>query len=140
MVHGHDHGTKESVARFLEQLGLDVIILHEQPNSGKTVIEKFESFSDVGFAVILLTADDDVSSGNKRARQNVILELGYFIGSLGRCRVCALKKGELEVPSDILGVLWTDLDDKGSWRLSLGQELQAAGYKVDWNKVTRSRA
>lgn len=139
VVHGHDQGAKESVARFLEQLGLEVIILHEQPNSGKTVIEKFESYSDVGFAVVLLTPDDETVSGGKRARQNVILELGYFIGSLGRGKVCALRKGDVEVPSDILGVLWTDFDDNSDWRISLGQELQAAGHSIDWNKVMRPK-
>jgi predicted nucleotide-binding protein len=98
---------KESVARFLEKLDLRPIILHEQPNKGRTVIEKFEAHSDVGFAVVLLTPDDVgglASSPDKlsrRARQNVILELGYFIGKLGRAKVCALYKEGVEIPSDI---------------------------------------
>jgi hypothetical protein len=109
IVHGHDEGARESVARFLEQLDFDPIILHEQANQGRTIIEKIEAHGDVGFAVVLLTPDDigSVQGGDPlpRARQNVLLELGYFIGRLGRARVCALKRGDVEVPSDFGGVV-----------------------------------
>jgi predicted nucleotide-binding protein len=95
IVHGQADGPREAVARFLEQLGIEPIILHEHANRGRTIIEKFEAHADVGFAIILLTPDDmGVAQGGKqrpRARQNVILELGYFIGRLGRSHVCALK-------------------------------------------------
>jgi predicted nucleotide-binding protein len=130
---------KESVARFLEKLGLTPVILHEQPNAGKTVIEKFEAHSDVGFAVVLLTPDDLGGSAsspdklNHRARQNVILELGYFIGKLGRAKVCALHKGGVEIPSDIHGVLYVPYDAGNGWRLSLASEIKAAGIAVDLN-------
>ncbi len=97
LVHGHDEAVLQEVARFLEQLDQDVIVLREQPNRGRTIVEKFEDFSDVGFAVVLLTADDrggpiaaTFDEQQPRARQNVILELGYFLGRLGRSRVCAL--------------------------------------------------
>ena len=106
IVHGHDEAAKQSVARFLEQMSFQPIILHEQPNLGRTIIEKIEDHHDVGFAVVLLTLDDEcvTPTGNKkRARQNVVLELGYFIGHLGRDRVAALKRGDLELPSDIIG-------------------------------------
>lgn len=100
VVHGHDNEAKEGVARFLYKLGLEPIILHEQASAGRTVIEKFETYSHgVAFAVVLLTPDDlgaaaaDVSNLRSRARQNVIMELGYFIGKLGRMRVCACTKG-----------------------------------------------
>jgi predicted nucleotide-binding protein len=139
LVHGHDNGVKETVARFLDGIGFEPIILHEHPNCGQTVIEKFELHSDVGFAVVLLTPDDNIESGKKRARQNVILELGYFIGKLGRAKVCALKKGEIELPSDILGIAWTEVDDAGAWRMSLGKEIEAAGFELDWNQVMRGR-
>jgi predicted nucleotide-binding protein len=113
-----------------------------QQLSGQTLIEKFEAHSDVGFAVVLLT-DDDLGGPkggeqNPRARQNVVLELGYFIGRLGRDRVCALKNGNIELPSDILGIVWEDLDDQGGWRAKLARELQAAKYEIDWNAVMRS--
>jgi len=137
VVHGHDGEAKESVARFLEKLGLDVIILHEQPNQGRTIIEKFEiSSKNVAFAVVLLTPDDlgyGVDKPEKlepRARQNVILELGYFLGRLGRTRVCALYKGGVELPSDFQGVVYIELDPAGAWRTKLAQELLGAKITI----------
>ncbi len=134
IVHGHDEAAKQSVARFLEQMNFQPIILHEQPNLGRTIIEKIEDHRDVGFAVVLLTPDDECVTphGNKkRPRQNVILELGYFIGHLGRDRVAALKRGDLELPSDIIGVVYTDFDDRGAWKMDLAKELKGAGYAID---------
>lgn len=139
IVHGHDEGARESVARFLERLGFEPVILHEQANRGRTVIEKVEANSDVSFAVVLLTPDDEgsVKGGppEPRARQNVLLELGYFIGKLGRAHVCALKKGPVEIPSDFAGVVWEAMDAGGGWKQALARELQAAGHAIDWNKV-----
>jgi Predicted nucleotide-binding protein containing TIR-like domain len=141
IVHGHDEGAREAVARFLFQLGLEPIILHEQANRGRTVIEKVEANGDVSFAVVLLTPDDEgcVKGGKPepRARQNVLLELGYFIGRLGRENVCALKRGAVEIPSDFAGVVWEPMDNGNGWKQSLGRELQAAGHSIDWNKVMR---
>jgi predicted nucleotide-binding protein len=134
IVHGHDEAAKQSVARFLEQLKFQAIILHEQANQGRTIIEKIESNRDVGFAVVLLTPDDEcvTPAGNKkRARQNVILELGYFISHLGRDRVAALKKGDVELPSDVMGVVYTEFDDRGAWKMDLARELKAAGYSIE---------
>lgn len=139
IVHGHDAEVRESVARFLERIGLQAIILHEQANQGRTVIEKVEANGDVGFAVVLLTPDDiGCAKGGEpepRARQNVLLELGYFIGRLGRSRVCALKRGELEIPSDFAGIVWESMDSGSGWKLSLARELKAAGHQVDLNKA-----
>lgn len=142
IVHGHDGEARESVARFIGNIGLTPIILHEQANMGRTVIEKVEAHSEVGFAVVLLTPDDEgrVKGANElesRARQNVLLELGYFIGRLGRENVCALKRGALEIPSDFAGVVWETMDTGGGWKQALGRELNAAGYEIDWNKVMR---
>lgn len=139
IVHGHDNGARETVARFLERIGFEAIILHEQANQGRTVIEKVEAHGEVGFAVVLLTPDDEgrVIGGElePRARQNVLLELGYFIGRLGRDKVCALKRGAVDIPSDFAGVVWEKMDEAGGWKQALGRELQAAGHIVDWNKV-----
>jgi predicted nucleotide-binding protein len=141
VVHGHDEGAREAVARYLERLGFEAIILHEQANKGRTVIEKIEAHGEVGFAVVLLTPDDVGSlKGDNlqpRARQNVLLELGYFVGRLGRSRVCALKRGEVEVPSDFGGVVYETFDDKGAWKTALGKELEAAGFEIDWNAAMR---
>lgn len=139
IVHGHDGEARETVARFLEKMGFQAIILHEQANQGRTVIEKVEANGDVGFAVVLLTPDDvGCAKGGEpepRARQNVLLELGYFIGRLGRAKVCALKRGELEIPSDFAGVVWEKMDNNSGWKLALARELKAAGHGVDLNKA-----
>lgn len=137
VVHGHDEAMKESVARTIGKLGLNPIILHEQPDQGRTIIEKFTDYSNVGFAVVLLSPDDmgySVKAGEEstkfRARQNVILELGFFLGKLGRRKVVVLHKGSVELPSDYHGVLYTPFDNDGAWRLKLVQELKACGYEV----------
>lgn len=140
IVHGHDDGSKEAVARFLERQGIRPIILHEQLNRGKTIIEKFEEHaSKVGFAIILMTPDDMGYQVGKedekqfRARQNVILELGYFTARLGRSEIFVLRKGIIELPSDIFGIIYEEMDEGGAWKLRLAGELKAAGYKVDMN-------
>lgn len=140
IVHGHDGEARELVARFLKSMDFEPVILHEQANQGGTVIEKFEAHSDVGFAVVLLTPDDLGRSIKEeelkpRARQNVLLELGYFIGHLGRDKVCALRRGDVELPSDYVGVVWEKMDDSGGWKLALARELKAAGHEVDLNKA-----
>lgn len=145
VVHGRDEDLKNSMARFLERLELDVIILGEQPNQGKTIIEKFEANADVKCAVILLSPDDvgclgaeyTESSENlkSRARQNAILELGYFIGKLGRENVFAICKGTLELPSDLHGVIYIPFDPSGGWKLMIAKELKASGLMIDMNKA-----
>jgi predicted nucleotide-binding protein len=141
VVHGHDDGAREALARFLEKIELEAIILREQPDQGLTIIEKFETYaSQVSFAVVLLTPDDlgGLASGSaqaSRARQNVIFELGYFVGKLGRGRACLLRKGDLEIPSDLNGVIYTEIDGSDGWKLKLAQELKAAGFSFDANKL-----
>ena len=141
IVHGHDEGVRETVARFLEKLRIEALILHEQATGGRTIIEKLERNSDVDFAIILLTPDDVGASASaqqhlsSRARQNVILELGYFVGKLGRNRVCAIYKGNIELPSDFIGVGYIKFDSDGGWRLNLAKELREAGFAVDLNKA-----
>ena len=140
VVQGHDE-VRERVARLLEHLGLRPIILQEQPNRGQTIIEKFESYASVGFAVVLLTPDDVGRSASNpedlkpRARQNVIFELGFFVAALGRRRVCALYKGDVELPSDYRGVVYIPIDPADGWQLKLARELKYAGLDVDLNKV-----
>ena len=139
VIHGKDNEAKVMVARFLERLDLKPIILHEQSNQGRTIIEKFEQHAQVGFAVALLTSDDvgalqeDAENLKPRARQNVVFEFGYFIGRIGRNRVCALTKGDVEIPSDCDGVIYIPLDDAGAWKMNLVKELKGAGIGVDAN-------
>lgn len=141
VVHGHDDGTKETVARFLSKIDLEPVILHEQPNQGRTIIEKFEAYSDVAFAVVLFTPDDigyavgKEADAKPRARQNVILELGFFMAALGRSHVCVLYKGGVDIPSDYSGVIYEQMDSQGMWRFKLATEIKAAGIEVDFNKV-----
>lgn len=142
LVHGHNELAIQETARFMEKFGLDVVILREQPNSGRTIIEKFIDFSDVGFSVVLLTGDDlggaketPHDKQKPRARQNVILELGFFLGKLGRKRVCALYQEGVEIPSDYDGVIFIPLDKNGAWHMLLARELKAAGLSIDLNKA-----
>ena len=140
VVHGRDEATRETVARFLEKLKLDAIILHEQPNRGRTIIEKFVDNSDVAYAIVLLTADDigglsqsESTDLRPRARQNVIFELGFFLGKLGCDKVCALCESGIELPSDYAGVVYIPIDDGGAWRLHVARELKTAGMAIDLN-------
>ncbi|MDH5682872.1 MAG: nucleotide-binding protein [candidate division WOR-3 bacterium] len=136
IVHGHDNEIKQTVARFLELLGIDAVILHEQPNKGKTIIEKFEEYSVVDYAIVLLSPDDigtaksEPRSQSPRARQNVIFELGFFVGRLGRGRVCILCKDKVEIPSDYQGVVYTQFDNAGGWKNKLVKEMLARGIHI----------
>ena len=141
VVHGREVAAKEEVRTFLNRLDLEPVILDEQPNDGQTVIEKFEGNADVGFAVVLLTPDDTgglADSSNEprpRARQNVIFELGFFVGKLGRKKVCVLLKNDVEIISDYHGVLYVYMDDAGGWKLKLAKELDNTGIDVDLNQL-----
>lgn len=140
IVHGHDELTKTKVARFIEKLGYEAIILHEQASGGKTIVEKIEFYTDVGFAIILYTPDD-VGGLNKtespsvqknRARQNVIFEHGYLIAKLGREKVVPLVVGDLEMPSDVSGIVYVA---DTNWQIDVAKEMKQAGYSIDFNKL-----
>jgi predicted nucleotide-binding protein len=141
LVHGQNNEAKQEVARFLERLNVGVTVLHEQADMGRTIIEKFEDHASVGYAIVLLTADDvggrrtTPNDLKPRARQNVILEMGYFLGALRRTHVCALLEDGVEVPSDLSGVLYVPLDSAGAWKLRLAKEMKAAGIAVDLNQA-----
>lgn len=139
IVHGHDDLLKNQVARFIEKLGLEAIILHEQASSGNTIIEKIEEHSNVGFGIVLYTACDigakkeEKPNLQDRARQNVVFEHGYLMGKIGRRNVCALVKGNIEKPNDISGVVYISTTEE--WKLSLSKELRNSGYEIDMNLV-----
>ena len=142
IVHGHDDGAKNEVARFVEKLGFEAIILHEQVDSSATIIEKLEKHTDVGFAIVLYT-ECDIGGVIKskpeelrpRARQNVIFEHGLLIGKIGRANVVALVKGNVEIPNDISGVVYKSMDTSGAWKYSIAREMKSSGYDVDMNKI-----
>lgn len=132
VVHGRDEASKHEVARFLDRIGLEPIILHERPNKGRTIITKFqEEAHDVSFAIVIMTPDDEggLAGGpsSPRARQNVIFELGFFYGKLGSGHVVALVKDKIETPSDFDGVVYIPLDAGGAWKMLLAREMKAAG-------------
>jgi len=142
LVHGKNEEFIQTTARFLEKLDLEVVVLREQSNEGRTIIEKFIDYSDVGFAVVLLTPDDRGGSISApyeeqatRSRQNVIFELGFFLGKLGRKRVCALYKEGVEIPSDYSGVLFVPFNESEAWKLNLAREMKAVGMDIDMNKA-----
>jgi len=138
VVHGRDTTPAFELARILENLKLKPIILAEQPSGSRTIIEKLEKYSNVGYAFVLLTPDDVGRLANEkkelewRARQNVILEFGYFIGILGRDRVACLYKGDIELPSDMLGVVYIQFNKSVEeiYRYII-RELRAVGYTFD---------
>ena len=141
IVHGHDDAAKEAAARFVEKIGLEAIILHEQASSGKTIIEKIEANSNVGFAIVLYTPCDLGASQKQtdqlkpRARQNVVFEHGYLIGKIGRKNVCALVKGDIETPNDISGVVYIKMEGEKEWKYKVADEMKACGYDIDLNKI-----
>ena len=140
IVHGHDGEAKERTARFIEKLGFKAVILHEQASRGRTIIEKIEKYSNVGFAIVLYTPDDlgnakesaDKGELKARARQNVVFEHGYLIGKLGRENVVPLVAGSIELPNDISGMVY--ISDK-DWQVDIAKEMKDAGYEIDFNKL-----
>lgn len=137
IVHGHDGELKHAVARLVEKQGLEAIILSEQANKGKTIIEKFEENSDVSGAICLFTADDlghakATQDEQPRARQNVVFEAGYFMGKLSRGRVVIIAESGMELPSDMQGIVYTN---KNNWEVDVLRELNAMGYAIDLNKL-----
>lgn len=143
VIHGHDRAAKQELARMLEHMGFEVIILHEQPNQGKTIMEKLDYYTDVDYAVVLYTPCDfgrdklvSEEENKFRARQNVVFEHGFLIGKLGRARVFALVKGNVEIPGDISGVVYTPMDEAGAWKLDLARDMKSVGLDVDMNMLS----
>lgn len=143
VVHGHDEIAKTNLEMFLNEIGLQPIVLHRQADEGLTVIEKFEKHSDVGYAFILLTpdevaylkADEDKNDRDRkkesRARPNVIFEFGYFVGKLGRSRVCCLYTGNVTLPSDVSGMIYKKFNSSiDEVAYSIIKDLKASGYSV----------
>ncbi len=141
IVHGHDDGAVDKVARFVQRLGFEAIVLHEQSSSGDTIIEKVIRYSDVGFGIVLYTECDvgavksEPENLRLRARQNVVFEHGFLIGKIGRKNVVALVKGDVEKPNDISGVVYESMDISGAWMYSIAREMKISGYDVDTNKL-----
>jgi len=143
VVHGHDEIAKTNLEVFLHEIGLEPVVLHRQADEGLTIIEKFEKHSDVGYAFILLTPDEiayikadeskDDNARHKefRARPNVIFEFGYFVGKLGRSRVCCLYTGDVSLPSDVSGMIYKKFANGiEEVAYSIINDLKASGYAI----------
>lgn len=141
IVHGQDDSAKLKTAHFIEKLGFSPVILQEQSSSGKTIIEKIEEYSNVGFGIVIYTPCDlggpkgEERNLKPRARQNVLFEHGYLMGKIGRNNVCALVKNEVEIPNDIAGVVYVKMDEDDAWHLKIAKEIRSSGYEVDMNKL-----
>jgi len=143
VVHGRDEAAKTNLEVFLLEIGLEPIVLHRQADEGLTIIEKFEKHSDVGYAFVLLTPDEvaylspeeskpDADRHKEfRARPNVIFEFGYFVGKLGRSRVCCLYSGNVSLPSDVSGMIYKKYE-KSIEEVAYGiiKDLKASGYAI----------
>ncbi|MBS9525667.1 nucleotide-binding protein [Litoribacter alkaliphilus] len=138
IIHGHDELLKTEVQLLLHRAGVNNIVLHELADKGRNIIEKLiEETDSANYAIALLSPDDVLNNGTKRARQNVILEIGYFLGKLGKSRVRLLKKGEVEIPTDLSGILYQNYDESGSWEIKICKELQSVGIFVDLEAIIR---
>lgn len=139
VVHGHDHILLDEVELMLRRIGLEPIIVKNEANSGRTIIQKIAELSDVGFGIILYTCcDEGRKKGNSelrdRARQNVIFEHGYLYAKLGPGRVAALNDSGIEIPSDLSGVLYVP-HSASDWKNQLMREMRAAGLEFDSTKA-----
>lgn len=139
VVHGHDHQLLQEVELMIRRIGLEPIILKNEANAGRTIIEKIEYFSNVGFGIVLYTACDEgrkkgTDTLHNRARQNVIFEHGYLYAKLGRGHVAALNDSDIELPSDLDGVLYI-AHSAQDWKNQLMREMKDAGLKFDATKV-----
>jgi predicted nucleotide-binding protein len=140
VVHGKNDGIKAQVANLVQKVRLNPIILHEQANEGKTIIEKFEKHTDVKAAIVLFTGDDvgrykDDAHDEKRPRQNVIFEAGYFMGKLGRKNTIILAEERLNIQSDLQGYIYIPLDEHQRWHIDLARELKTIGFDIDMNDL-----
>lgn len=145
IVHGHDETLKQQLEIFLSEIGIDAVVLHRKADEGMTVIEKFEKHSNVGYAFVLLSPDDlgcklidsnnaiNMEDMEKRARQNVIFEFGYFLGKLGRKRVCCIYKEGVVLPTDASGIIYKKVSEKiEEVAFSILKDLRTCGFKINY--------
>ena len=136
IIHGHDVEMKRSVQLFVNRAGLQDLVWHEEPDRNRTIIEKLTDEScRPDYVVALLSPDDVLSDGTMRARQNVIFEIGFYLGRLGRDKVRLLLKGNPEIPSDLRGILYDEYDERGAWRMKLAKEIRAAGITINYDRI-----
>lgn len=138
IVHGHNGELKYKTAELLRKLGIEPIILHDQPNSCRTIIEKIEDFGSEASAAIILFTPDDVGKAvsedepKSRGRQNVVFEAGCFMGLLGRNNTILIKSDDsIELPGDLDGIVYSDSANE----FIIAKELKSMGFDIDLNKI-----
>lgn len=141
IVHGRNNEARNEVALLISNLGLQYVVLAEEPGQGQGIMEKLERFTGIDYVVAILTADDvgalklDAADLKPRARQNVIFELGFFVAALGRKYHAVLYENGVELPSDYTGINYIALDPGGAWKTKLAREIQAVGFDVDFTNI-----
>ena len=125
----------------MEQFSFKAILLDEQPNGGRTRIEKLRAHANVDFAIVLLTPDDlgapkdNPDELKPRPSQDTIFELVYFWCKLPPNQVCTLYEEGVELPSYIDGQIHVPMGSGDGWKLKLVQEMEYAGLPTDLNKL-----
>jgi predicted nucleotide-binding protein len=141
IVHGHDTVAMEQLELILRRLNLNPFILQNNDGGGNTIIEALEQriYKESTFGIVLMTPDDfgyakvgGIDNTQPRARQNVVLEMGMLFAALGRDRMAVLKKGNLELPSDINGLLRLDFNDHvKEVAVKLANRMKQSGIEID---------
>ena len=146
VVCGTDGKMKQAVTNALTKLRLVPVVMCEEPSQGRKIVERFQEYSDVGFALVLLSPDDFVyvkdeppTKRKLRPRQDVVFELGFLLGKLGRSNVLVFQREcqNFEGPTDFEGMKVTAFDDRDSWKLALLRELTNCGYNVDADRILK---
>ena len=147
VVSGADCEMKQAVIGALIKLLLIPLVMCEEPSQGKKIVENFSrDYADVGFAVVLLSADDFAYAKNEagtkrklRPRQDVVFKLGFLLGKLGKGNVLVIFRecSNFEIATDFEGIKVTALDDQDSWKLALIRELTNCGYTVNADRILK---
>ncbi len=146
VVSGTDEVMKQALTKALTKLWLAPVVMQEEPSQGRKIVEHFQDYADVGFAVVLLSPDDytypKAEAATKRKlspQQDVIFLLGFLLGKLGKSKVLVFYKesADFAVPLDFEGVKFTAFDDRDSWKLALIRELTNCVYSVDADRILK---
>jgi predicted nucleotide-binding protein len=146
VVSGTDEIMKQTIIGALRKLGLAAVVMSEEPGQGKKIVDRFADYSDVGFALVLLSPDvygyprgEEATKRERSPKQDVILMFGFLLGKLGKDKVLAFyrESPNFAFPLEFEGVKFTALDDRDSWKRTLIRELTACGYAIDAERLLR---
>jgi predicted nucleotide-binding protein len=146
VVSGTDEVMKQTITGALRKLGLAAIVINEEPGQGKKIVDRFADYTDVGFAIVLLSPDvyvypkgEEATKRERIPKQEVTLMFGFLLGKLGKDKVFAFyrESPNFAFPMEFEGVKFTALDNRDSWKLALIRELTNCGYTVDAERLLR---